>query len=181
MGHSRFAQQRECRIDDPQRGPEVRPIGADHGVPSPVVGPKQLIGTIEQVETHQPDPTSNESVDPWETASSDFSSLGDRLRDTYRRVASEGGPSEDELKNAFATLLGAWEQVAASLSTALNDPDTRAHLKRAAGSFAAALGATITDLGSEFEGKTPAHGEEAGDEPVDAGAVEGDRQAPSVT
>ena len=141
------------------------------------MSPKQLIGTIEQVETHQPDPTSYESADPWETASSDLSSLGDRLRDTYRRVASEEGPSEDELKEAFATLFGAWEQLAASLSTALNDPDTRAHLKRAAGSFAAALGATITDLGSEFDGKGPAHSEE----PVEPDAVEGERQARSVT
>lgn len=141
------------------------------------MSPKQLIGTIEQVETHQPDPTSYESADPWETASSDLSSLGDRLRDTYRRVASEGGPSEDELKQAFTTLFGAWEQLAASLSTALNDPDTRAHLKRAAGSFAAALGATITDLGSEFDGKAPAHD----DEPVEPDAVEGERQARSVT
>lgn len=137
------------------------------------MSPKKLIGTIEQVETHQPDPTSYEPADPWETATSDLSSLGDRLRDTYRRVASEGGPSEDELKQAFATLFGAWEQVAASLSTALNDPDTRAHLKRAASSFAAALGATITDLGSEFDGEPP----DAGDEPVDPGAVDGERQA----
>ena len=92
-------------------------------------------------------------------------------------MASEGGPSEDELKKAFATLFGAWEQLAASLSSALNDPHTRAHLKRAAGSFAAALGATITDLGSEFDGKAPPHG----DEPVDQDAVEGERQAPSVS
>jgi hypothetical protein len=110
-----------------------------------------------------------------------LSSLGDRLKDTYRRVASEGGPSEDELKDAFATLSGAWEQLAASLSTALNDPDTRAHLKRAAGSFAAALGATITDLGSEFDGEAATQGKEAGDEPVEPDVVEGVRQAPSVT
>jgi hypothetical protein len=115
------------------------------------VGAEQLVGTIEKVETHQPDPTSQPEADPWETVSTEFSSLGDRLRETYHRVASEGGPSEEEIKDAFATLMGAWDQVAASFSNALNDPETKAHLKKAASSFAAALGATFTDLGDELD------------------------------
>ncbi len=99
-------------------------------------------------------------------------------------MASDGGPSEDELKNAFATLAGAWDQVAASLSTALNDPDTRAHLKQAASSFATALGNTITDLGSEFNDSSVAKGQ-AGDETVDqggpgSGIVDGDSEAPTA-
>jgi hypothetical protein len=137
------------------------------------------------VETHQPDPTSQETADPWDTVSSDFSSLGDRLKDTYRKIASEGGPSEDELKGAFATLVGAWDQVAASVSSALNDPDTRAHLRKAASSFAAALGTTITDLGAEFNGKESIPRDETGDETVDQGGagggiVDGDSKAPPV-
>lgn len=109
--------------------------------------------------------------------SSEFSSLGDRLKDTYRRVASDTGPTEDEIKDAFATLAGAWDQVAASFSTALNDPATRAHLKKAASSFAAALGTTITDLGDGIRsGSVPG---EPGDETVDEsgtgrGGVDGD-------
>jgi hypothetical protein len=104
------------------------------------------------------------------------------LKDTYRKVASDGGPTEDELKQAFATLAGAWDQVAASLSTALNDPDTRAHLKQAASSFATALGSTITDLGSEFNDSSVSSGQ-AGDETVDqggpgSGIVDGDSEAP---
>lgn len=130
------------------------------------MGAKQLVGTIEQVETHQPDPTTPEQPDPWETVSSEFSSLGDRLRETYHRVATEGGPSEDEIKGAFTTLLGAWNQVATAFSAALSDPETRAHLKNAASSFAAALGATITDLGDEIKGSSdegrPGH-QDAGD------------------
>lgn len=89
----------------------------------------------------------------WDTVSSELSSLGDRLRDAYRRVASDDGPTEDEIKHALATLAGAWEQVAASFSIALNDPDTRAHLEKAAGSLATALGATISALGGEVEGR----------------------------
>jgi hypothetical protein len=105
------------------------------------------------VETHQPDPTSEETTDPWGKVSTELSSLGDRLRQTYRRVASEDGPTEDEIKSALATLAGAWDQVAASLSTALNDPETRTHLRKAAGVFAAALGATVSDLGEELDGR----------------------------
>jgi hypothetical protein len=99
--------------------------------------------------------------------SSEFSSLGDRLKDTYRRVASDTGPTEEEIKEAFATLAGAWDQVAASFSTALNDPATRAHLKKAATSFAAALGTTITDLGDGIRGGSVPG--EPGDPTVDQG------------
>jgi hypothetical protein len=136
------------------------------------------------METHQPDPTSEEPPDPWETASADINSLGNRLKETYRRVAAEGGPTEDEVKEAFATLVGAWDQVANSFSTALNDPDTRAHLKRAASSFAAALGATITGLGEEINGGS-ATSDRSGDETVEeggpgVGVIDGDRE-PSPT
>jgi hypothetical protein len=102
------------------------------------------------VETHQPDPTSDETTDPWGRVSTELSSLGERLRQAYGRVASEEGPTEEEIRSALTTLAGAWDQVAASLSTVLNDAETRAQLKRAAGSFAAALGTTIADLGDEF-------------------------------
>jgi hypothetical protein len=115
------------------------------------MGPEQLVGTIEQVETHRTDPTSDDKADPWDEMSSEFSSLGDRLKETYRKVAAEGGPTEDEIKGAFVTLVGAWDQVARAFTTALNDPDTRAHLKSAASSFAAALGATVSGLGDELK------------------------------
>ena len=78
------------------------------------------------------------------------------------RVASDKGPTEDDIKGAFATLLGAWDQVAESVSHALHDPETREHLKKAASSFATALGTTITDLGDEFK-KTAAPGDASDD------------------
>ncbi len=70
-------------------------------------------------------------------------------------MATDKGPTEDEIKDAFATLLGAWGQMAESVSSALHDPDTREHLKKAASSFATALGTTITDLGDEFKKTAP--------------------------
>lgn len=92
-----------------------------------------------------------------------FGELGNRLRSTYRKVADEQGPSEDEIKGAFATLAGAWDQIAESVSDILRDPETRDGLKRAAGSLASALGSTLSDLSSEFgtdRGNTGASEEE---------------------
>jgi hypothetical protein len=117
------------------------------------VGAKQLVGTIEKVETHQPDPTSNGETDPWDAASVAWSSLKDRLWNAYRQAATDAGPKEEEVKDALSTLAGAWDQVAASFSAALSDPDTRASLKRAASSFAAALGTTVSGLGDEIRGR----------------------------
>ena len=114
------------------------------------MGPEQLVSTIEEVETHEPDPKPGEATDPWDTVTSEFGSLGDRLKDTYRRVTADRGPSEDEIKGAFATLIGAWDQVAESVASALRDPVAREHLKKAASSFATALGSTISDLGDEI-------------------------------
>ncbi len=79
-----------------------------------------------------------------------FGELGDRLKSTYRKVADDQGPSEDEIKGAFATLAGAWDQIAESVSDILRDQETRDGLKQAAGSLASALGSTLSDLSSEF-------------------------------
>ncbi len=103
------------------------------------------------METHENDPTTEESTDPWTTFQGRFEGLGDQLKDTYRKVASEGGPSEEEIKEAFGTLLGAWEQVAESVTTALQDPEVRLRLKEAASSFATAMDTTIRELGSELK------------------------------
>jgi len=102
------------------------------------------------VEKHDSDPTTESPSDPWDSATAEFSGIGRRLKETYRKVADERGPSEDEIKQAFATLAGAWDQVAESVTTALKDPAIREQLKEAVGSFASAVGSTVTDLGSEL-------------------------------
>ncbi|MEX1134496.1 MAG: hypothetical protein WED83_06610 [Acidimicrobiia bacterium] len=106
------------------------------------------------METHDSDPKPDEDVDPWDAVTSEFGSLSDRLKDTYRRVAADRGPSEDEIKGAFSTLIGAWGQVAESVTSALRDPEAREHLKKAASSFATALGGTISDLGEEIKNQS---------------------------
>ncbi|MEA1903081.1 MAG: hypothetical protein U9N56_06105 [Actinomycetota bacterium] len=103
------------------------------------------------METHETDPTTNRQPDPWDTVTSEFGGLGQRLKDTYRQVADDHGPTEEEIKGAFSTLAGAWDQVAESVTTALQDPQVREQLKDAASSLATALGATISELGSELK------------------------------
>ena len=94
----------------------------------------------------------------------EWTALKARLRDTYRDLASDDGPSEEEIKAALATLAGAWDQVAASFSAAMGNPETRAQLKKAAGSLATALGATVSGLGDEIRSR-----DESDDEPADHG------------
>jgi hypothetical protein len=128
----------------------VASVGTWNRVPSAEVGPKELIGTIEQVKMHDRDPTTDADSghDPWEAVSGEFAELKSRLADTYRRVSNDHGPTEDEIRDAFSTLAGAWDQIAESVTTALRDPDVQEKLKDAAGSFATALGTTMTELGS---------------------------------
>ena len=105
-------------------------------------------------------PEPGDDADPWETVSGELGELKGRLTDTYRRVADGGGPSEDDIKRAFATLAGAWDQVAESVTTALRDPEVRDRLKSAASSFASALGNTISELGGELRTKGESDEEE---------------------
>ena len=103
------------------------------------------------MEPHDSDPTgAGQPDDPWDSFTDEFRGLGDRLKQTYREVADDNGPTENEIKDAFATLVGAWDQVAESVTSALKDPDVRQQLKDAVGSFASAMGTTITDLGAEL-------------------------------
>ena len=125
-------------------------IGSGDGVLSAKVGPKELVGTIEKVETHENDPTSESSTDPWTTFQVEWTELGDQLRDTYRKVSNDEGPTEEEIKDALGTLAGAWSRVAGSVSEALQDPEVRQRIKDAGSAFATAVGRTISELGDEL-------------------------------
>jgi hypothetical protein len=111
---------------------------------------KQLVSTIEKVETHPPDPTSPAAGDPWQRVHDHMGELGDRLKETYRKVADDKGPSEKEIGEALSTLADAWDQVASTLSAVWQDPELRRRLKTTAASFAAALGDTIGGAGREL-------------------------------
>jgi len=102
------------------------------------------------MEQHDPDPTTEDQADPWDDVSTRFSELGAHLKTAYSSAARDRGPSEEEIQGAFATLVGAWDQVAESISSALRDPATREQLKKAASSFANAVGTTLSQLGDEI-------------------------------
>lgn len=89
----------------------------------------------------------------WAELTDDLLALTDRIRSTYREVAEESGPSEDEVRAAFATLVGAWQQVAGSVGAALQDEEVRSHLKKAAGSLVKAIGVTLSELAPDDEGE----------------------------
>jgi hypothetical protein len=89
-------------------------------------------------------------TDPWAEASSRWSSIGDKLKDRYREMSGEGGPSEDEVRSALETLGDAARAVADSVGTAMKDPEVRDQVKDAAASFVTALGQTFSQLGDEL-------------------------------
>lgn len=150
MSDAWLTEQSQGGLEDPEGRPDVVAIWSQDTVLAPEVSAEQLVSTIEEVETHENDPTSEPRRDPWTTFHEEFSELGDQLKDTYRKAASDDGPSEEDIKDAFGTLASAWNQVAGSVSAALQDPEVRQRLKDAGSAFATAVGNTIAELGSEL-------------------------------
>ncbi|HEX6945862.1 MAG TPA: hypothetical protein VF246_00700 [Acidimicrobiia bacterium] len=109
------------------------------------------------MEPHHDDATT--SGDPWRRANEEIGELGRRLRDLYRSVADDEGPTEDDIRDAFSTLAGAWNKVATTFGNALQDPGVRRHLRTAVGSLADAVGATVSGLAAEIS-REDAAGEE---------------------
>lgn len=108
------------------------------------------------------DDHSRSSDGAWSDLTDDLLGLTERLRSTYRRAAAEDGPSEEDVRAAFHTLAGAWNQMAGSVATAIQDPEVRGHLKKAASSLVAAVSATLSEFSPA--GETP----DAPDEPDEA-------------
>lgn len=148
MGYATIHEKRQRRVDDsPDRThlATIRRRSRRH----PEVGAEQLICTIEHVEQHDTDPTPD-PADPWSEAGKRWSSIGEKLRDRYKEVSGDGGPSEDEVRSALETLGQAARAVADSVGNAMKDPDVREQAKHAAASFVTALGQTFSQLGDEL-------------------------------
>lgn len=150
MGDSGLPQQRQRRLEDSQGGAYVVTVRCDDRVSSAVVGPKDLVGTIEKVETHDQDHTPEADNDPWTDFHEAFNGLKERWRATYEQTAGEDGPSSEQVREALGTLAGVWDRMAGSVSAALSDPAVREQLKDAGSSLASAIGTTISDLGAEL-------------------------------
>jgi hypothetical protein len=149
-----LTQQRERRFDNAEGRTDFSPVGR-----SPVgeteMSPEKLIGTIEQVETHEDDPIDNADDDPWDRLANQFSSLGDKLKSRYRATAGSEGPSEEELKAALRTLGGAWDRLAEALSAAMKDEEVRRSVKQTASSLAEAIGAAFNEIPSYLRKQPP--------------------------
>lgn len=123
------------------------------------------------VEPEQED-TGTASADPWDEAADRFKTLGEKLREQYREIAGDEGPSEGEVKDAFRTLGSAFERVMDAVGSAFRNPDVRDQTKQAASSLVSALGATFEELGEELKratkrGEHEAPGEEGEDVEVE--------------
>ncbi|HSJ27147.1 MAG TPA: hypothetical protein VLB67_02985 [Acidimicrobiia bacterium] len=92
----------------------------------------------------------SKAEDPWEEAGRRWASIGEKLRERYREMSGEGGPSEDEVKSALETLGEAARAVADSMGSAMKDPEVRDQVKDAAASFVTAIGQTFSQLGAEL-------------------------------
>jgi hypothetical protein len=92
----------------------------------------------------------SKAEDPWEEAGRRWASIGEKLRERYREMSGDGGPSEDEVKSALETLGEAARAVADSMGSAMKDPEVRDQVKDAAASFVTAIGQTFSQLGAEL-------------------------------
>ena len=93
--------------------------------------------------------------DPWQQAGEQFSELTDRLRERYRSVAGDDGPSEDQVRQALQTLGNAAKAMVDSVGSAVQDPQVRSQVKDATAGFISAIGKTLGQLGDELRREPP--------------------------
>lgn len=98
------------------------------------------------METHDHD----SREDPWKATEAAWAGLRATLRDDYRDLVGDDGPSREQVTEALRTLGAAAAFLSESVGRALRDPDTRESLKTATSSFLTAVGRTLSDLGKEF-------------------------------
>ena len=84
----------------------------------------------------------------WSDLTDDLLRLTEKVQGAYRSVADEAGPSEEEVREAFRTLAGAWNQIAGAVGAAISDPEVKSQVKRATSSLVSAIGATLAEMSS---------------------------------
>lgn len=91
----------------------------------------------------------------WSELTDELLELTGRLRTAYRTAAGEDGPSEEEITHALRTLGGAWSHLSGSVAIALEDPEVRGHLRRAAENLATAVTTTMADSSPDDAPRDP--------------------------
>ncbi len=115
------------------------------------------------METHDGDPRGGANGDPWQEAGERWATIGRRLREQYRTIAGDDGPTEDEVREAVVVLGDAARRIVDAVGGAMRDPAVRDQVRDAAASLVSALGTTFHDLGEELRRDDTA-GDPAGDD-----------------
>jgi hypothetical protein len=95
----------------------------------------------------------SQSEESWNDVGERFKKLGSMFKQHYEAQDAEGtseAVSDEEVKEAFATLGESIKTAFATVGDAVKDPEVQDEAKQTAKSFFDAIGATFTELGDEF-------------------------------
>lgn len=120
----------------------------------------------------------SQSDESWNDVGERFKKLGSMFKQHYEAQDAEGtseAVSDEEVKEAFATLGESIKTAFATVGDAVKDPEVQDEAKQTAKSFFDAIGATFTELGDEFnkwrnkedDMEPPSRTEAAPAEPID--------------
>lgn len=110
----------------------------------------------------------SDSQDAWNKVGSEFTSLGGRFKDHYRKAPSD---DQAEVKKGLEALMESMDKAFDSLGKAVRDPGVRDDAKKAGNAFVEAIGATFSELGDAIASKV-SHEPETG-QPTSEAAEEG--------
>jgi hypothetical protein len=99
-----------------------------------------------------------------------FNELGRKIKDHYQ-TSGEAGPDDEEVKEAFKTIAGAWDRVVESIGSAFRDPELKAQVRSTGSAIAKAVGTAFNDAGKEIR-KAVDRTDKAVDEAVDSAREE---------
>ncbi|MBT8207990.1 MAG: hypothetical protein KJO18_06940, partial [Acidimicrobiia bacterium] len=88
--------------------------------------------------------------DAWGKVGNEFTSLGERFKDHYRKTTSDDAAEVKKGLDAFAQSL---DRAVDSLGKAIRDPQVRDDAKKAGNAIVDAIGASITELGAVISSK----------------------------
>ena len=96
----------------------------------------------------------SQSDESWNDVGERFKKLGSMFKQHYEAQDAEGtaeAVSDEEVKEAVATLGESIKTAFATVGDAVKDPEVQDEAKQTAKSFFDAIGATFTELGDEFK------------------------------
>ncbi len=105
------------------------------------------------------EPTEDDTGDTWQEVTAEFSRLGSSIREHYAEHDDAG--VVDELRDAFADLVGAASRVGSAIAAAFGDPDVRHQAKRTVSALLAAVAGTADDVRNDLQDRAESGADEA--------------------